>query len=972
MKVFLKILLLISCIFFTSFVEFRKEKGEIDILSQKKRGEDQWVDEIYKGLSLKQKIGQLFMVPASIEGGKENSYFVEDLIKNHEIGGVIFMKKWIPQRQAKFTNYCQSISKIPLMIAIDAEWGLDMRLENTFRFPWNLTLGAIKNDGIILKVGESIGKHCRDMGININFAPDVDLNTNYKNPIIGNRSFGGDRLNVYKKALSIIRGMEKENVMTVIKHFPGHGDTDQDSHKSIPVINKTKKNIYKEELYPFRRLVKDGVSGVMVGHLKVPSIDDLYPATLSNNIINGVLKKEIKFKGLVFTDALNMGSVSESYQIGELELLALLAGNDILVLSKSPQKAIEYLVNKIEKEGMNINIIEEKVRKVLKYKYRMGLNIKPEVIDTNNIIARLNTLNDTIITQYCYEEALTILKNEDKVIPIRFLNYQKIGLISIGENNHTFKEYIDKYANVNFIDYNDIDFISQIEKMTVIILSVHKSDKTPWESFILTEKEKKIITDVAKRKKTILCLFGSPYGLIDFEQENLTKSTFIAYQNNYYSQKVMAQMIFGALGVKGKLPIDINDRYKINTGLTVKPLNILSYGYPEMVGMDTEKLSKIDSIMNKAINNKYIPGAQILVAKKGKVIYSNNFGYQYYDSINKVDDNTIYDLASITKMISTTLILMYLEDLKILNVEEKIGDIIPELKNTNKENITVKEILAHNSGLISWYPFYKKIIKNKNIDTKWVSEYKRNGYEIEVARNIYLRNDIEDSLRHWIYNTKINTKKYAYSDIGFFILGDVIKKKLENPNFEKILYEKFYYPLGAYRVTYNPLEKFNISEIAPSENDNYFRNTIVEGYTNDVIACMEKTTPTHAGLFSNANDLAKLGQMLLQKGNYGNIEYVKSKTISKFNKVYFKDNRRGLGFDKPEYDVNKEKMNILSISEKSFGHTGFTGTMIWIDPQTEVLYIFLSNRTYPSIDNNNLSKNNIRVEIQNIIYNSLI
>ena len=786
------------------------------------------------------------------------------------------------KRQAKLTNYCQSISKVPLFISIDAEWGLNMRLENTFKFPWNLTLGAIKDEKIIYNIGKQIGIHCKEIGVNINFAPDVDLNTNYKNPIIGNRSFGEDKYNVYRKGLYFFKGMESEGVMSVIKHFPGHGDTDQDSHKVLPIINKTKKEIYNTELYPFKKTIDNKVSGVMVAHLKIPSLDKKYPSSLSKKIVTNILKNELKFEGLVITDALNMKAVSKNYKIGELEELSLLAGNDILLYPEFPEKSINYIYNKFLNKELNEKLLEDKVKKILRYKYRLKLS-KQKEIRVKELNKKLITKKDSAISQLCYENAITILKNKKNIVPIKYLKYQKIGLLTLGDNVDTFQKYLNKYTDITTIDYRDENFIEKLNDFTTVILSIHKYDKTPWEKYTLTTQEKDLIEFISKRKKTILCLFASPYGLININQEKYTKSTIIGYQNNYFSQKTMAQMIFGALDIKGKLPVSIGT-YKKNKGLKVKNIQRLSYGFPEMENMRSDTLSKIDTIMKYIIKHKYTPGGQVLVAKNGRVIYSKNFGNQTYKKESpKVDDNTIYDLASITKMASTTLMIMRLYEEGKIKLNKTISKYIHSTSLNDKKSITIEELLAHNSGLASWLPFYKRILRKKGVTSNWEADYSK----IKLNNDIFLKNELEDTLKKWVYNTKIQNKRLHYSDIGFFVLGDVVKNVIGKPNFEQYLYDKLYIPLGANNICYNPLESHYIGDIAPSEDDNYFRHSIIRGYTQDVLASLLYSTPTNAGLFSNANDLAKLGQMLLQKGKYGGEVFFKSSTIKKFTKKIF-------------------------------------------------------------------------------------
>ena len=940
-----------------------------DSESQKK-----WVDSIYNQLSLSEKFGQLFMVAAWSNKDSIHINGIKKLINENKIGGLIFFQGG-PVRQANLTNQYQKISKVPLFIGNDAEWGLSMRLDSTARYPWNMTLGAIQDLKLLEKVGQQMGQQCNRLGIHFNFAPVLDINTNPRNPIIGFRSFGEDKIKVTDHAIALMKGAQSQNVIATGKHFPGHGDTETDSHKGLPNVNFSKARIDSVELYPYKKMFKAGLSSVMVAHLNVPSLESRpnFPSSLSYNVVTNILQNELNFKGLIFTDALNMKGASNFKSPGDIDLEAFMAGNDILLFPENVPLAIEKLTKAVTDTLLTEKRIEHSVKKILKFKFNAGLNrYKP--INTNNLYKDLNPTSIDALQYDLYENAITVLKNSNAILPITNLDKSKIAYVKMGDDaNESFVSTLKKCANVTEVADSNIDSLNvKLKNYSTVIIGFHKSDKA-WKKTDFSDAEVAQIQQIAKNNNVILDVFVKPYSLLQIPNFDDIEAVVVSYQNANIAQEVSAQLLFGAIESKGKLPVSVLPNFKVNDGLSIPKLNILGFTAPENVGMNPEILNKIETIANKAIDQKMTPSCQILVARKGKVIYQKSFGYQTYDKIVKVKNSDLYDVASITKMISTLPNVMQLYDQNKINLETSLSSMLPIFANSDKKDIKFINLFSHYARFQAWIPFYKATLDDKKLPSiKYYSAIENLNYSKKVAENLFIRNDYHDSIMKMIVDSKLIPKlEYKYSDFTFIILKEYLEKS-SNKTLDVLSQENFYGSLGMNNTTYNPLQKFDKSVIAPTEIDNYFRYQTIQGYVHDMEAAMEGGVGGHAGIFSNAMDVAKMMQMYLQKGKYGNKEYFSEKTFNDFNSCYFyqEDNRRGLGFDKPQ--IGKEGPTCGCVSKSSFGHTGFTGTMAWADPETEIVYVFLSNRTYPDATINNLSKANIREDIQQIIQEAIV
>jgi beta-glucosidase-like glycosyl hydrolase/CubicO group peptidase (beta-lactamase class C family) len=952
------------------------------------------------------------MVAAYTTPDLSNKDLLTELISKYYIGGVIFMKG-TPVAQATYTNYFQSISKTPLMMAIDGEWGLAMRLDSTISFPRQMMLGAITNNKLIYDMGVEIGRECSRIGLQINFAPVVDINNNANNPVINSRSFGELKLNVAVKGEYYMTGMQDKHILTTAKHFPGHGDTDADSHKSMPVIPFSKTRLDSLELYPFQYLINRNLTGIMVAHLYVPELDRTknQPSTLSPKIVRDLLINEMGFKGLIFTDALNMKGVSQFYKPGELEVKAILAGNDVLLFPEDVPTAVLAIKAAIKSGKLNQQMIDDRCKKILYAKKWMGIDtLKPVKIE--NLYADLNTDEANLLNIKLIRGAITVAKDTPKQLPFKNLDKTTIAYVTFSNSGvDTFylaaRNYtaIRKFVVPSTGDYSIIlaKTIDSLKNYNTVIINVIGASMYPNKQYGITTSMVDITNKIAQKCNTIMVLHANPYALNFFKDAMPNIETVVmAYDYSKAVQFETPQVMFGALPAEGLLPVGAGG-LKAGTGIQYKAINRLRYGKPFEAGMNQIKLEQIDSVVNVAIKDKATPGCQVLVAKNGIVIYNKSFGTYTYDSKQPVTNNSIYDLASITKAAATTISLMKLYDEKLFSLDSTLGYYLPELKNTNKDTLLIKNILTHQAQLFPWVPFYLSMIQdyfNSNVDLK--HKKKSAAYSCKVNENVYLRNDFKfldstispvktelysvqvaenvfinpacrDKIFQTIYNTKLNEKKeVVYSDLGFYMLPEVIKN-LSGKRIDEYTRENFYLKLGAQTLCYNPLYYFPKDQIVPTEKDEVFRKQLIQGYVHDPGAAMLGGVSGHAGLFSNSNDLAKLLQMLLFKGNYGGEQFIQASTVDLFTSCPFceQGNRKGYGFDKAERDTTKLDPTCRCTSELSFGHTGFTGNIFWVDPAQDLVYIFLSNRVCPDADNTILANTRVRPVIQQAIYNAI-
>lgn len=941
-------------------------------------GDHKWADSIFDSLSTDERIAQLFMVAAYSDKEEENEKEVLSLIQDYKIGGLIFMKGG-PLKQIELTNKYQSASKLPLMISIDGEWGLTMRLKDAFNFPKQMTLGAIQHDSLIYRMGKELGLHCKRMGIHVNFSPVVDVNNNPKNPVINYRSFGENRENVANKGIALMLGMQDQGILACGKHFPGHGDTDVDSHKALPIINHDVKRLDSIELYPFKKIINAGLGSMMVAHLYIPALDNQknMATTLSKKVVTDLLRDSLNFNGLTFTDALNMKGVSSYYEPGVVDVKALLAGNDILLFSEDVPTAIKEIKKAINKGEITQQEIDSRCKKILYAKE--WLKVSKEPITDKNLIKDLNPISSEVTNYLLYENALTLVKNKENLIPLKKLDTLKIASLVIGDKKYnTFQDKLSLYTKVEHFSIGKNPTSLEIEELknkfkeyNLVIISIH--DTKMIGNYGLNSSILKGIENIARDVKVVLNFPTNPYALNQFTNTKDIEAIIVSYEDNKYTQELVPELIFGGIGAKGKLPITANSTFIEGMGEETSIIR-LRYTIPEILGIDRTKFVGIDTLVASSIKDGAFPGCQILIAKDGHVIYNESFGYHTYDNKNPVSKNDLYDLASVTKLAVSTPIVMKMHEEGILSINNMLNDYLPDIVDSTKyQNIVIKDMLAHQARFVPWIPFYVNTLKGGELNPRFYKSEKTTFYDTEVAENIYIFKNYRTAIFKSILDTALRkNKEYKYSDIGYYFLQEIIERKT-NSTLDRVIDSMFFTSLSLQHTTYNPRTKFSLNQIIPTEDDKVFRKQLVHGYVHDQGAAMMGGVAGHAGLFSNANDMAILMQMLLNNGSYGGEKFLTDTTIKLFTTSNHLDinNRRGYGFDKPTPNLNGGPTCNL-VSKESYGHSGFTGTRVWVDPKYKLIYIFLSNRVYPDAENWKIVNQDTRTKIEEIVYKSFL
>ena len=925
-----------------------------------------WVDSVFNSMSDDEKIGQLFMVVADIKTTSQNLQKLIRYVNEVKIGGVLF-HKGNPTDQAYLTNKMQAAAKVPLFVALDGEWGLSMRLSGTTRFPKNMMLGAIEDNLLIRKYGEEVARQCKEMGIHINFAPDLDVNSNVDNPVIGIRSFGEDARMVVDKGLAYSAGLEEGGVLSVAKHFPGHGDTSEDSHETLPVLYHNRSRLDSVELVPFRNYIERGFSGMMTAHLCIPALEKKKkcPASLSHAVVTDLLQTEMGFEGLCFTDALAMKGAANRKSDNPC-VKALLAGNDVLLAPAFPVSDFKDVKEAVESGVIPMSEIEKRCRKILQYKYISGLN-QYRPIQIKGLDERLNTAHAAWLAAELNAGAITLLKNEEEMIPVTALDKRKIAILSIGNPlSDKFSETVNRYVKA---DAYYITKATPASKVQQIYAKLNKYDLILCAVHTVRIPESLALRQLAMKKDVIYSFFTIPYFCKSYKKSiEASRSTVLAYEATPLAQEYAAQVIFGGIGAKGKLPVTIPDMYFSGTGILTEKSR-LGYHEPEAVGINATRLKEVTRIAEEGIRANAYPGCQILVAKDGMIVYNRSFGCDDYVHRRPVTDMSVYDLASSSKATGTLLAVMKAYDERKFKLSDPVSTFITELQKSDKKNIQIKELLFHQSGLVPSIFFHTKAMNKGKFIPELLSETPKDNYTLKVANRMFLHTSFQDTVLQMIKRSKLGTKTYRYSCVNFMLLKIMVERQLHQP-MDSLLTQDFFAPLGAWHTTYNPLDKMDSLQIMPTEYDNTVRHQMIRGYVHDEAAAFQGGVSGNAGLFSNANDLAKILQLYLNNGEYGNERLLSVETVRLFTQTKSPTCRRGLGFDKPQVGAKSSPCGLLA-SASVYGHTGFTGTCFWVDPEQQLIYIFLSNRVNPTRNNSKLSSMNIRTRIQDAIYRSL-
>lgn len=955
----------------------------------------QWVDSVFNRLSLKEKVGQLFIYTIAPVQTKKNMGLLREAVSTYKVGGLLFSGGRM-QNQAILTNTAQRQARTPLMITFDGEWGLAMRLRGTPAFPRNMVLGCIRDNRLIYEYGREMARQCHELGVQVNFAPVADVNINPQNPVINTRSFGEDPIRVAEKVVAYASGLESRKVLSVSKHFPGHGDTDVDSHKALPLLPFSRERLDSVELYPFKEAIRAGVGGIMVGHLQVPVIEPIggLPSSLSRNVVYGLLTEELAFKGLIFTDALAMKGVSGNEHVC---LQALKAGNDMVLAPRKLKEEIEAVVRAVEKGDLPEEEIDRKCRKVLTYKYALGLKRKPSV-KLSGLGTRINTPQTRDLIRRLNLAAITVLNNKNGVLPLH-PDLREVALLNVGEADeiNPFVKELGKYTSVSRFQLGkDLpeerlqalrDSLSNYKR---IIVSVSSHRLLSYQSFFTSfEPKVPVIYVFFTPAKTILQLR---------RPVSEASSIILAHSSGDDVQEQVAGLLFGKASADGRLSASIGNLFPAGTGVTITPQTPYHF-IPEEYGMNSTKLARIDTIAIAGIQAGAYPGCQIVVLKDGKVMYDKCFGTHTGDKNDRVEVTDLYDLASLSKTTGTLLAIMKLYDKGRFNLSDKLSDYLPYLQHTNKANITIRELLLHESGLPSGILFYQEAIDKKSykgslfkgsrdaihtvqlgartwgnpnfcFKKELVSRKPGEDYTLQVCDSLWLNRSFQADIRKKIIEAPMKDKRYRYSDVGFILLK-MLAEQLSGMPLDEFLQKEFYDPMGLERTAYLPLRYFPKSDVVPSTVDRFLRKSTLQGFVHDESAAFQGGISGNAGLFSTAQEVARVYQMLLNGGELDGQRYLSEETCKLFTTETSKHSRRGLGFDKPDKENVEKSPCAPSTPASVYGHTGFTGTCAWVDPDNGLVYVFLSNRTYPEAWINKLSKLDIRENIQQAIYDAM-
>lgn len=950
-----------------------------------------WADSVLSTLSLDERIAQLMMVAAWSNKGREHVRDVEDLVKQRNIGGLIFFQGG-PARQANLTNHYQKLARTPLLVGMDLEWGLAMRLDSTMRFPKQMTLGAMQDDKRIEAMGAEIARQMKRLGVQVSFSPVADVNNNPANPVINDRSFGEDRELVARKAIAYMKGLQSGGVIATAKHFPGHGDTDTDSHLGLPLIAQTRARLDSLELYPFERMVAEGLSAMMVGHLEVPALDTTkgLPSTLSRPIVSDLLEKELGFKGLIFTDALNMKGVAKADKPGEIELRALLAGCDVLLFPQDPVKAIDRIHQAVDSGLVPREMIDHKCLKLLRAKEWAGLGHLAEV-SVEHIVDDLNTPAAKWLRRSLYQDALTLARNDDAV-PLRDLDHLRIASLVIGDTLHcAFQRYLERYAPVAEFRADKVmrkdsanALLARLKEYDMVIASVHGTSSKVDKEFGVPQLTLDLLRRIGDQNRMAFVLFANPYRLTQAYGSQRWGAVLCTYEENDDTQDLAAQALFGAIPTNGHLPVTASAYYAAGQGNMARPQAAapLHFTLPEADGEFTADLGRIDAIAQEGIAQHAFPGCQVLVARGDAVVWNKAYGKPTYTSARSLRTDDVYDLASVTKVASTTLAVMKLYDQGLLDLDQPLGFYLKDLETQHPihARLVLRDVLTHQAGLVPFVPYYTKLVRDGKLRKDVFADSADAQHSVRVADGLYMKPAFKDSLWKAMLDAPVKPRgEYVYSDLDFHFMQRVVEQVAGMP-LNTFVERTFYRPLGLSTMGYLPWKRLPKDRIMPTEDDRGFRMRVIQGDVHDQGAALLGGVAGHAGLFSDAQDLAVVMRMLLNGGIYNGTRYLSDSTVARFTRCQFckpnttaakdKENRRGLGWDKPQ-PPGKPGPACECVSYLSFGHTGFTGTQVWADPLDSTIYVFLSNRVYPDAGNKKLADLNIRTRIQEVVHDAV-
>lgn len=931
---------------------------------------NRWVDSVYNTLTPRERVAQLIFPKFIPFYGERSRDQLKSLVDVNHVGGLLFAEGTL-EEYVEMTNYAQSLSKVPLLMVFDGEWGLAMRVSDTPRFPRNMALGAVNDTNLMYRYGREMARESRAMGIHVNFAPVLDVNTNPLNPVIGDRAFGSDPEMVSRLGVAYSRGLEDGGMQAVAKHFPGHGDTDSDSHKTLPTVNYSLEHLDSTHILPFRDFIDAGLSGVMTAHLTMPQLDaTLTPASLSYPITTGILKDKLGFEGLVYTDALGMRGAKIEGRSNAV--MAIEAGADVLEASSSPVTDIDNILKAIEAGQLSWETIENRCKRILKYKYILGLpDEKP--ITLEGLKELLNSPEAISLNRELSNKSVTLVKNENNALPIGNLDKNKIAVVKIGKgkrdraNAGKFFDMAANYAPVDTYEAVTDDNLAEILAHDVVVALVLWDDQ---EAVADARK----LTDA---KSLITAFMLDPFKIERFKPAvKKSDAVLLTYDDTPMLQEAAAQALFGGIDITGKLPVPLNGIAPFGAGIELKKSR-LGFSDPLSEGLKASLENNVDSIVNHGIAVGAFPGAQLLIAKNGNVVVNKAYG-NITAGGEPVTNETVYDLASVSKALGTLPSVMKVYDLGLFEISDSASKYIPGLRNSPKETITIRDLLYHESGMPASLNMFDVVgtpehhsFGDFELRRDITSPVATEELDIEADKGLYVGKMTYDTIMSRIYTIPLrNDKSYNYSCLNFCLLMD-LNQRVTGVDHRTFSRDSIFAPLGAFTTGYRPTEYKPLTLIPPTELDTIFRDQLVWGYVHDELSNFSGGVQGNAGLFSNALDLAKICQMWLNGGTYGDKRILSPETVELFTTSKSPTSRRGLGFDKPDKEHPEDSPTCEEADASVFGHTGFTGTIFWVDPKNDVIFVFLCNRVNPTRNNRAFSTANTRPALFREVYNSM-
>ncbi len=951
-----------------------------------------WADSVMGTMTPRQRAAQL-MFPCVNHSSPTARQTIKKYVADNGMGGILFEHS-LMQPYADIIAYTQSVAKVPVMVTFDGEWGLSMRIKDAPRFPKNMALGAITDPSLLYEYGAEMARQCRLLGVDVNFAPVVDVNSNPANPVIGTRSFGSDPARVSALAAAYGSGLEDGGVMAVAKHFPGHGDTSTDSHKTTPIVEHDLATMTDVDLQPFRGFIEAGLGGVMAGHIIVPSLDgSRRPASASVAMTTNLLRDKMDFDGIVFTDALIMKGAANNGKRNVVE--AFLAGADALLSSEAPVRDLDDLMLAVKNGRISQSDIDSRCRRILSFKYALGL-VSRQQTAAANITELVASPRAEAVNRRLSAAVITALWNKDSMLPLPVDVAHENAIVNIGAPaKNDFSGMCARYTPVDCYGIGSAEHItaSQLKKISShknVVLAVYSNSAASHENFARL---------AAACNNVSAVFFTGVYSLRKFlPSVKSTKALLLTYDDTHYLREYAAQALFGGIKVGGRLPVDLRDIAKAGSGVDISKSR-LGYGLPEMTGLNPCLTDSIDSLMNLALRNGAVPGGQVLVAKNGTIVHNRSYGCLTKGG-KAVTDSTVYDLASVSKAVGTLPGIMAVYDDGTLKLDEKISHYIPVLRGGDKDGITVRQLLYHESGMPAALNMFDVMMDSASYKGKLISARKDALHPVKIQnrawghRDASLRTDIVrhrrsdkfptaiaeglyagrsayDTVMTRIYNIGLRkTNAYNYSCLNFCLLMN-IEELISHRAHDEFVAERIWKPVGAHRFTYRAAENTPYADIAPTENDTFLRRQTLCGYVHDELAAFSGGLQGNAGVFGSAEDIAKLCQMWLQNGSYGERRVLGDNTVKLFTTDKSPTCRRGLGFDKPD-TVKPENSPTCDEADPSvYGHLGFTGTVFWVDPANELIFVFLTNRVNPTRDNAAFSKMNLRPDLFLAVYKAM-